>query len=57
MKTYIDKKVAFVCDNCKKVAGKDDYEEEALSQARNVARNQDWEWKHPGWQLYCDRCK
>ncbi len=57
MKVHAGGKVAFVCNDCKMIAGKDSYEDEALKRARETAKDQGWEWKHPGWQLYCSSCK
>jgi len=46
----------FQCDYCDKIAGKDDYEDRALDQAREVARREGWKWVHPHWGLVCPDC-
>jgi len=47
----------FSCDTCGQVAGQNPYEDEALAQAREVAKAEGWRWNHPGWRLTCPKCK
>jgi hypothetical protein len=49
--------VRFVCDGCGQLAGAAEYEDQALRNARLVAKTDGWKWEHPGWGLVCDGCQ
>lgn len=55
-KIHIKNDVAFVCDDCKREAGSNPDEREALLAARRVARRDGWKWNHPHWGLLCPEC-
>jgi len=47
----------FVCNKCGKEAGSSPREDEALSNAREITRIENWKWQHPYWGLLCPKCK
>ena len=56
MKVYDGKTYKFLCDKCFEIAGISDDERLALEQARKTASVYGWEWFHPHWGLFCNKC-
>lgn len=58
MKIYNNrlKRHEFRCDRCNELISRDDNEQKALQEAREVIRLGGGEWQHPHWVIICPNC-